>query len=233
MNLPNTREMEIKLSLNRVEIERLVRLFANLGNQTIRDIYFDSSDFRLTKKDIWLRYRTSSKGSGFEMKVGAPSNLTSLGMTDYEEVRDINRIALTLGISTEEVNEYGLQVAGYPIFCSCITSRSKWKNGVFTVDVDDSSFAGYPNFSFPVVELEVEAENLEKAEELARSLFSERRIDFRLLPFGKICEFLRVNKPNHFQVLVDVGVIKLSPSEELKTLMEREELEPGEHGMII
>lgn len=230
----DTREIEIKLALSRMEIERLVRLFDNQGNQTIRDEYFDSSDFHLTRNNIWLRHRSDSKGACFEAKVGTRSNSSvSSGVTDYEEIRDINRIALLLQIPPDSVSPAGLKEAGYQVFCSCVTSRSKWKSGIFTLDIDDSSFVGYPEFSFPVAELEVAVDDPQKAEELARQLFKERAVEFRTLPFGKILEFLRVNRLGHFLALVEAKIINMDQDEYLNLLIKNEAEEPGEHGMVL
>ncbi len=231
----DTREIEIKLSVGRMYLERLVFGFKSSGQEVIRDEYYDSSSFWLTKKDVWLRKRTNSDGAKFEMKVGSASNKKSSDVTDYEEVRDLGRIAEFLGIPVSRLSDDGLRENGYLPFCSCITSRSKWKNGIFTIDIDDASFVGYPNFSFPVVEIEVESDDPKAAGKLVKDLLFERGVTFKLLQFGKICEFLKLHKPNHFQALLEVGVIKTGDpqSDEIFNLMRKEEEEPGEHGMFI
>jgi hypothetical protein len=229
------REIEIKLSVGPLDLDKLVFGFESLGLQMIRDEYYDSSSFWLTKKDVWLRKRTDSDGVRFEMKMGSAYNKTSSDVTDHEEVLDPNRIAKFLGIPVSRLSDDGLRENGYVSFCSCLTSRSRWKNGVFTIDIDEAVFEGYPNFSFPVVEIEVESDDPKIAGKLVKDLLFERGVNFKLLSLGKIHEFLRLHRPEHFRVLLEVGVVKTGDSQldDLFILMRKEQEELGFHGNFI
>ena len=84
-------EVEQKFHCSNALLEKLASLASSLQSQRITDVYFDTSDFCMTKKDLWLRSRNG------ELELKSPHNFeheTSVNL--YMEATKHHEIAAVL-----------------------------------------------------------------------------------------------------------------------------------------
>ena len=191
-------EVEKKFILFDTDIERLTRGAEFLGEKKMTDAYCDTKDFSLSCKDTWLR----SRDSRWELKLPLR---TDTGWHDqYRELETEDEIAKELKLSAEGGLEEELKKAGYETFVTLVTTRKKYKKGDFTIDLDEVDFG----YKIEEIELLVndESEMLKATEKIASFA---KEMGLALAPVrGKVIEYLNRNGPEHYQALIDAGVIR-------------------------
>lgn len=194
-DINNMIEVEKKFAIQKDELARLTTGAHFLGEKKFTDIYYDTADYVLTKKDIWLRSRTGK----FELKFPMNGTNKKHDMTAYDEIEDDTAISAKLGISGDGAFKEMLAISGYVPFATIVTTRSKYEKDGFHIDVDETDFG----YSILEIELMVPSEG-EISEAYKRILdfaaangisVSEKRIR------GKVIEYIRRNNPNHLRAL--------------------------------
>lgn len=192
-------EVEIKVPISENNVALLIDGANFIGEKKQRDKYYDSKEYDLTTKSIWLRERNDR----FELKY--PIEIFEQGLSNrYKEYESDEEIKEVLGLETELEIREAIDRAGYKPFSDYITTRKSYKKDHFRIDVDETNFG----YSLCEVECMVESEDdILNAEENIKKFISDRGIDPTKLAIGKLVMYLKKNKPEHFKKLVDCKVL--------------------------
>lgn len=193
-------EVEKKFILSGADIERLTRGAEFLGEKEMKDAYYDTKDFSLTRGDKWLRFR----GARWELKL--PLRTDSGWHDQYRELETEEEIAKELELNTQSQLGEELKQAGYEQFAKITTVRRKYKKDNFIIDLDEVDFG----YKIGEIELMVNDQSeMPKAIEKIASF--AKKMGLTMAPVrGKLVEYLRRYKPEHYQALIDAGVVKAS-----------------------
>jgi thiamine-triphosphatase len=196
-------EVEKKFNLKGDDEKRLINGAEFICETVFTDVYYDNAGYSLTTNDKWLR----SRNNNFELKLSLDKNAERVGDL-YEEIENDAEIKKILNLSDVGSMEASLEEDGYSKFCTCKTTRKKYKKNGFGIDVD---FVEYnDDFIYELAEIEIMVED---KSEMAKAL--EKIIDFAKennleigYVRGKVLVYLKNRSPDHFQALVKSGVIK-------------------------
>jgi len=197
-------EVEKKFLLNKEQEKQLIEGAEFIGEKVFTDIYYDAKDYCLTSNDKWLRSRSGK----FELKL--PFNkINEVRRGDlYDEIEDENRIRDIFNVSKDFGMEEGLEKNGYAKFCTCTTTRRKYKKGIFAIDID---FVDYnDDFTYGLAEIELmvnDESEMSKAIENIIDFAKESGLEVKYVR-GKVIEYMKRKLPEHFQALVTSGLIK-------------------------
>ncbi len=200
-------EIEKKFKLNELEAARLLEGAEFIGEKTFTDVYYDTSEFALTKNDIWLRKRAGE----FQLKlpVFQKEKVQTTGFQEIEgedKIREIFAVAPVLDFETD------IKAFGYEIFCQLRTTRKKYQKEGFEIDLDDavSVLPGEEDFVYKITEIELLVENKEEVSSASKKIeeFATKNQLKLEKTWGKIAQYLFQKKPKHFEALVVAGVVK-------------------------
>lgn len=181
---------------------RLIKGTQFLNERVFTDVYYDTDSYSLTVKDIWLR----SREGRFELKL--PLLVGSNRLVDqYDELEDERKIKEALNLPFSGNLAGNLAKAGYSSFCTCKTTRRKYKNGLFTIDLD---IVDFQNFTYNIGEIELminDKSEIKIAIEKIMAFATEQKLTIAPVR-GKIIEYLKQAKPSHYQALVQAKVVK-------------------------
>lgn len=194
-------EVEKKFTLSSEDIERITEGAEFLGEKSFTDTYFDTSGYLLTKSDKWLRLR----GNRFELKLpmNAGKGSSQRQLDQYEELDTDEAIYKALDIKPTATLQKDLEINGYKSFSTFTTTRKKYKNGDFVIDLDVIDFG----YSIGEIELMVESQS-EMEEALNKILVFAKEQGLSVAPVrGKVIEYIRRNNPEHLKTLEEAGVL--------------------------
>jgi len=201
-NSTNMIEVEKNFVADEEATARVTEGATFLGERILSDVYFDTVDYRLSRKDWWLRARNG------KMELKVPINDDRSGWADrYEELEDEWEIRNRLGFSDGKTLDDQLKKNGFEILYDFITTRNTWKKGVFTIDADSVIF---PSFTYQTVEIEVLVDDVPEikiAEEQIKAFAAELGL-LVATDGGKMVVYLKREKPDHYQILVKNDVIR-------------------------
>ena len=196
-------EVEKKFKLSEEESEALLKDAEFISEKTFTDVYYDTDEYALTKNDIWLRRR----GDEYELKLPMHDPGSNKLTQQYQEIEGEQKIREIFAIAP--INDFlaDIKVLGYDAFCTCITTRKKFKKDEFTIDVD---FVNYGDFSYELAEIELMVEQKDQMEKAAKEIddFATKQGLRKDYVRGKVLEYLFNKKPEHFASLVEVGVVR-------------------------
>ncbi len=130
-------EIEKKFFLTKDDKARLIKGAEFLGEKVFADTYYDTSDYALTTRDMWLR----SRDNIFHLKISArKTEKRQIG--EYHELETEEEIRKELRMARGKDLKKDLTDKSYTSFASFITTRKKYKRGEFTIDLDMTDF-GY------------------------------------------------------------------------------------------
>lgn len=195
-------EVEKKFLLGDEDTARLLLDARFLGERVFTDIYYDTKELTLSLLDKWLRAREGK----FELKLPLHSGMNRLA-DQYDELEDEESIKNALGFPREGVIKDILPALQYTPFCTCKTTRRKYQKGEFIIDLD---LAEFPDFSYRIGEIELMvSEKLDIAEATEKILVFAREQKLAIAPVrGKVTEYLRRKKPDHYRALVEAKIIQ-------------------------
>lgn len=200
-------EIEKKFSPTEEQLVRLVNGAKMLGRKDLEDTYFDTDDFSLTTHDYWFRFRNDT----YELKapLDSKTELEYQTTTRYRELTTVAEIRDELGLPTDVDFETALAAAGIKKFVTAYSKRNRYEKEGFEIDVDTVTYAD-SDFTYSLVEIELLIADESKADEaeakiIAFALAHGLAIDQKV--YGKIRAFLQSQRPNHFKVLVEAGVL--------------------------
>lgn len=195
-------EVEKKFILSDKEKARLIKNAQFLNWRVFTDIYYDRENFSLTLKDKWLR----SREGAFELKLPLQSGTERLA-DQYEELDDEQKIREALNLSHAESLAADLTTAGYRPICVCKTTRRKYSKEPFTIDVD---IVDFQDFTYTLCEIELMVPDKSETESAIQKILNFAKIHrLAITPVrGKVIEYLKRERPNHYHVLVQAGIVK-------------------------
>lgn len=197
-------EIEKKFLLSDEQQQALLKDAVFSGEKKLTDIYYDDADCTLTKKDWWLRRRNGA----WELKIPAGSFVDAHRTTDrYREIEDAKEILAHLGLSDALELPEALEKAGVKPFCTAPTRRQKYSKGEFKIDIDEVNFA---EFTYRLAEIEILVESEDQVEEASTRIIDFAKAYGLTVTYvrGKILEYLHRMRPDHFQALIDAGVVQ-------------------------
>lgn len=201
-------ELEKKLLLAEKELKKIETTAQLVETKIIADTYFDTADFRFTTSDLWLRERDCL----FELKRGLKR---VDGYVDrYQEIKEECEILQTLGLETYSHLRKALKEENILPFASFQTIRRKYRIQKFSLDLDLSYFE---DFVYRIAELELEVETPEEiplAEKEILAFIQGLGLENQQPVRAKLIEYLFQKKPNHYQALVNAGIVKMISQEE-------------------
>lgn len=194
-------EVEKKFILTDGESAALTKDAEFLGEKIFTDTYYDTTDYVLTTKDKWLRERDGR----WELKL--PLNADGKRLADqYDEIEDEAEIRNALGLSMEGAVRDALVTAAYSPFCVCKTTRKKYRKDEFVIDLDAVEFG---DFSYGIGEIElIVNEKSEMSGAVAKIMEFAKAYHLTIAPVrGKVIEYLKRKRPEHYEKLVASGVV--------------------------
>ena len=195
-------EVEKKFILNEQDKERLIKNAQFLNERAFTDIYYDTEIFSLTANDKWLR----SRDGRFELKLPLHKGANRLA-DQYDELEDEQKIREALNLSSNGNFADDLAKAGYSPFCTCKTTRRKYKKEPFIIDLDVVDFQ---DFTYNIGEIELMVNEKSEIEGAIEKIINFAKAqNLTIAPVrGKVIEYLKRIKLNHYQALVQAGVVK-------------------------
>lgn len=192
-------EVEKKLKITPEQEKNLIAGAEFIKEEKLLNSCYDNPEYSLTKKDLWLRDRNGR----FEMKIPIAAN----HIGQYEELENDGEIKKALDFPETADLRQELAARGYSPFYSCLTIRRKYKKEGFTIDLDSTHFNRETVYEIVEIELLVK-EKEESAAAIARikEFAAKNGIPYNKAR-GKIIEFLKRYRPEHYRTLVAAGVI--------------------------
>lgn len=197
-------EIEKKFVIDNNKKNQLISGAEFLYKKVFTDTYYDTSDFSLTSKDVWLRLRDNN----FELKIPASISDKSF-INQYKELTDEDLIKEHLNLQGSGSTNQMLADKKYNPFCILTTTRERFKRDLFSIDIDTVMADGF-NYSIAEIELMVEKESDMKSALNQITLFMEQNNISESSVRGKVIEYLRQKNPNHYNALLSAGIIKLN-----------------------
>ena len=195
-------EVEKKFILNEQNKEQIIKNAQFLNEKIFTDTYYDTKNFSLTSNDLWLRCRDNK----FELKI--PLNKKGERLVDqYEELEDEQKIKQALNLPSNENLTDSLTKAEYFPFCTCKTTRKKYKKDIFIIDLDLVDFI---DFTYNIGEIELMVNNKSEIENAIEKIMTfAKEQNLIIAPVrGKVMEYLKKTKPNHYQALIKANIVK-------------------------
>jgi len=193
-------EVEKKFILTDEQERSLIHGAQFLGVKEFIDVYYDDSNYSLTKRDIWLRSREGK----FELKIPINESIEKRVSDQYRELENLEDILKYFKVSTGASFENFLKEKNYNAFCRITTTRKKYKKDEFNIDLD------VMDFGYTLAEIEYMANNESEIGDATKAIvrFAERfGINSNDTIRGKVIEYLKRNNPVHFQELINAKVI--------------------------
>jgi adenylate cyclase class IV len=196
-------EVEQNFNLSPEQKQRLLTDAEFQHEKTIVDTYFDTDANKFTLQDMWLRERNGK----FELKVPIDMKTTSL-MDQYEEIEDEQEILRRLALPTKANLRDTLTTNQFHPFCTCITVRKTYSKEGFTIVLDEVTYLE-SDLRFNTCEIELLVETREQMPEASSKIiaFAEKNGLTAEYLHGKVLEYLIHEKPEHYEALVQAGVV--------------------------
>jgi adenylate cyclase class IV len=195
-------EVEQKFKLSEEKEARLIEGAEFLNERTFTDVYYDTGEYTLTKNDIWLRKR----GDKWEVKIPM-SGRNNWMSQQYQEVEGEEKIRQVFDIPPKHDFETDIAEFGYVSFCACKTTRKKYSKDKFIIDLD---LVDYGDFTYKIAEIEIMVPSSEHAQGATDEILKfAKSLGLEIAPVrGKVIEYLKNKKPDHYQALNEAGVVE-------------------------
>jgi adenylate cyclase class IV len=191
-------EIEKKFLANKQQLALIAKEASFIKEVKLIDTYYDTSDYKLTLKDEWLRKRNDK----FELKVGIKTK--DVTTDHYEELTDDKAIMHYLNLYGSNLS-FALEEAAIVPFCVFNTIRKKYKLANCYVDIDETDFGDHV---YRLVELEILVKT-KKDIKKATSILEEIARKFTLTnpALSKLTVYLSMKRPLHYKALHDAGIL--------------------------
>ena len=194
-------EVEKNFDISPSDKERLIKESQFLGKKVFTDIYYDTTDYRLTRKDRWLRQRNNK----WELKIPFAQKDANERITDqYYELENEKEIAKALEINFTESFSEAVKRSGFFPLATITTTRETYQKEDFRIDFDEMDFG----FSALEVELLVVSESEVPLAEKRILEFAKNHGLKDNKVRAKVIEYLFRNNLDHYNMLVATGIIK-------------------------
>ena len=193
-------EVEVKIPIDTKGPEALIATADFIGEHNISDTYYDTKDFSLTTKDIWLRRRNIA----FELKLPVHTKeLKNREADQYHELTTETDIRRELQLSPRASLSEDLQTVGYQPFASFTTIRQAYKKDQFNIVIDRT------DFGYVIAEVELLVNNQKqvlKAQQRIVDFVTQLGYQYKSQG-GKAIAYGRKHNPALIQALVKAGNI--------------------------
>ena len=194
-------EVEKNFDISPSDKERLIKESQFLGKKVFTDIYYDTTDYGLTRKDRWLRQRNNK----WELKIPFAQKDANERITDqYYELENEKEIAKALEINFTESFSEAVKRSGFFPLATITTTRETYQKEDFRIDFDEMDFG----FSALEVELLVVSESEVPLAEKRILEFAKNHGLKDNKVRAKVIEYLFRNNLDHYNMLVATGIIK-------------------------
>lgn len=201
-------EVEKKFLLSEQDEQHLLAGAELIAEKSIVDAYYDDPVHSLTLRDHWLRRR----GDRFELKVPlvAGDNAPTAMANQYYELETDDEIRAAIELSTNgESLADDLARNGLASFITARTMRRSYVKDGFTIDVDRVTFDD-TDFAYAISEIELLVEDKADAPAaveriVAFAQYHGLRTDQAVI--GKVGAYLEKVRPEHYQKLVEGGIL--------------------------
>ena len=194
-------EVEKKFVLNEKDILRIMKDAEFLSERIFVDEYFDNDQFSLSSQDIWLQKRAGV----FQLKIPMHA-ATGKTFDQYDEIEGEMAIREIFAIPIVKGFVQDIADLGHVCFCKLTTRRRKYKKGDFIIDLDEVESDGW---KYLIGEIELMADDRTKIPEVSKRIeeFAKEN-NLEIAPVrGKVYEFIKQYRPDHFSVLVEAGIV--------------------------
>jgi predicted adenylyl cyclase CyaB len=194
-------EVEKKFILNQEQKALLLNGAEFVREQNFTDTYFDTADFALAKNDMWLR----SRDGVWQLKIPVHHDGGKFDQ-QYQEIESEENIRQVFGIVPKGDFLQDISDFGYAPFCNLSTKRRKYLKNGFVLDLDEVSFE---DFEYEIAEIELMIAEKEEMKEAIKKIntFAGKLGLKSASVRGKVYEYLKRKKPEHFSALVEAGVV--------------------------
>lgn len=197
-------EIEKKFLLTADEQRALLDGANAHGEKLVEDSYFDTDDYQLTSKNFWFRERDGV----YELKAPLQSTSQTNATNRYDEITDIEGISQKLNLPLGDDFPAIIAAAGIKKFVTCYTVRNSYEKAGFHIDVDKATYLGSA-FEYAVAEIELLIDDESQADDAESRIITfakqfDLTTDQKII--GKIGAYLKVEKPEHYQLLINAGV---------------------------
>jgi len=184
-------EVEFKFLPNKDFLEKMNEIGAqNIGTKHINDVYLDTKNFELLRKDHWLRYRNGK----VELKSPLINNEHDACNTVYKECTSYNEIEIILNKKIPETIDNLYE--DWIVLASVETTRQMWKLEDFNIVLDS-----LPD-GFQIAEIELTSKTKSGIESASQRLDElSNQLGLKKQKEGKVDHCLQYQNPQAYQVL--------------------------------
>lgn len=195
-------EVERKIFIDEPQLKTIEESAEFLESVFLTDTYYDTSDFRFTTSDIWLRERNCE----FELKIGIKGINGSIDR--YLEIKNEPEILKKLGLENEHSLTKALNRAAILPYATFQTIRRKYRLNKFVLDLD---LAYFDDFIYRVLEIELLVEDetkIAQAEKDILHVINTLGLTQTRPVKAKLIQYLFQKNPAHYQALLVAGIVK-------------------------
>ena len=199
-------EVEKNFDLRPGDKERLIQGAHLIAEKRFTDVYYDTSDYKLTGNDYWLRQRDGR----WELKVPLSTKGIHERSTDqYRELETETEIAHELSLQIKKNLAEALETSGFEAFASIVTTRESFQKGDFHLDFDEM------DFGFTTFEVELMVATLDEVNSAEKRIidFSTEHSIASTVGHGKVIEYILRHNPAHYALLIAKGIVREQGSE--------------------
>jgi adenylate cyclase class IV len=188
-------EIEKRLILNKKEIIRMLKDAKFLKIETLKNTYYDDSDFTFLKKRIFLRLRNNK----YELKTKNKFKKTKT--SQYKEIEGANDIKKFLKIPSNQSMLQYIKNNLKPLLSYTIYRKTYQKNNL-TITIDHTKYKEYSNDSVEIEKVVQNESQIKKAEKEILNFIKSHQIGLNEAP-GKIISYFKRQKPKIYKIWSD------------------------------
>lgn len=194
-------KIEQKFITTKENILHLTKDAEFLGEENFTDVYYDTKDYALTKNDFWLR----SREGNWQLKIPKYQAEKKLS-GQFNEIEGEEKIREIFGIVPLSDFETDIAKFGYAPFCEFRTIRKKYRKENFIINLDEVEDRDF-NYCEGKIEMKVEDDQTQKGRKQIEKFAAEFELKL-VSTCGKVYEYLKRKKPEHFQTLIRAKVFR-------------------------
>ena len=195
-------EIEKKFHLTPEQEKKLLEHATFVKEVVNHDTYYDNETYDLTKNGLWFRKRNGR----FELKVPLHKVGVKNVVTQQEELEDKQSIRDYLSLDTQLDFESAIKSKGYKSFVTYQTTRRRYKEGSFSIDLDSCDYGDGDPYLVAEIELMVEESGKEAGVKMIMDFISSKAVETGHAR-GKLPTYISRYRPEHYQVLLDAGIV--------------------------
>lgn len=202
-------EVEGQFAYDKEAVQRIKEDAVFIKEVTNHDIYYDTKDYTLSRKDNWLRKRNGN----FELKISEMHGQAHGDRTcsKYKEINTDADVCNWLSIPVQKLTDDVIAKHGYVPFADYTVVRQKYSLDNLNIDIDTTHYNEDPGNPFVMFEVEVvvnSQDEIMQAEKMLQEFKRKYSLKNDLIK-GKAITYLEKYRPEQFQVMVKHNVIRI------------------------